>query len=65
MNNPVLRAEDCPFCGSKARFGTALMRGRRPGEPMRERAHVGCKRCRLMRVFDTVIEALGWWNKRA
>ena len=58
----------CPFCGGKARHGKGMKRKadslyQKAGEWMWKPA-IGCKRCGIDRRFESVEEALQWWNTR-
>ena len=59
--NTIFKVSNCPFCGGAARFGTMAMRKR--GLAV-QRAFIGCKRCRILRDFESLTVAISWWNKR-
>lgn len=56
----------CPFCGRRPslRKGRQYKRAGMVGEWMM-RPGVSCNPCRISRDFDSVEDAVAWWNKRA
>lgn len=59
----------CPFCGGKARHGRGQKRKaatlyQNVGEWI-WKPFIGCGPCGIDRDFESVEEALTWWNTRA
>lgn len=73
----VAALKPCPFCGRKGallkgkRFGSAtrnhprnLAHWERQAGEWIWKPSVGCKACGIYREFDSVGEAVAWWNYR-
>jgi hypothetical protein len=68
MNVAQAEIRRCPFCGGKARHGKGMKRKvenlyQKAGEWMWQ-PYIGCKACGFSRSFDSVEEAVEWWNRR-
>lgn len=61
----------CPFCGRKPSLAKG-QRYKRDGMYEHQKAGawiwspaISCRSCHISRDFDSVEDALAWWNKRA